>query len=699
MRRELREMVLFAAHDLLKDAPFSRMDFISCRNLLIYLNRPAQKRVFDTFHFSLRTGGLLLLGTSESIDDGTPQFRTIDKKHRIYAHQPAPRSGLPVPTGPSSLLRAIEAQDRANSTPIVHGRRFLNEAAAAFPPLPGPTLDRSTLAEFHFRLLERLAPPSVIVNAEHDIMHLSESAGRFLKLAGGEPTANLLRLVDPMVRVELRSALFRSAESSLPVHVIDLPTQIDGQTRLLNIHVTPATEIAPGFLLVLFEAREPDTTVKEGASGEPTVTNEPIVRQLERELEQVKGHLRDTIEQYEASTEEMKASNEELQAMNEELRSATEELETSREELQSINEELTTVNTEMKVKVDELANTNSDLSNLMASTSIATVFLDRDLAIKRYTPSAVELFHLIPSDLGRPLAHLKHKLDYSALIADAEQVLRTLVPIEREVRDEEHWFLARLQPYRTLEDHIAGVVLTFVDVSERREAAQILSSDLQAMTHLSEVTSQLIVEGDVQSLLEAILAAALVIMQADAGTVQLFDEKHQVLRMLANCGIPKHVAEHFAEVDASSTSPCGMALSAGRRIITDFDTGAPDPSEADRWHREEASLLTAQSTPLVARSGRILGMISTHWKRHYRPTDRQLRFFDLLGRQAADALERKQADDLMREQMDELQRFNTAAVGRETRMIELKKEINDLLGRLHEKPRYAPANEAEDQKP
>lgn len=445
VRRELREMVLFAAHDLLKDAPFSRMDLISCRNLLIYLNRDAQKRVFDTFHFALRPGGLMLLGSSESVEDGTSLFRVVDKKHRIYAHQASARLGLPVPSGPSSLLRAIEAQERAGHAPVVHGRRFVQDSSIPFPAMSAPALDRSTLAEFHFKLLERLSPPSVIINAEHDIVHLSENAGRFLKFVGGEPTSNLLRVVDPMVRMELRSALFRATESNTTVTVLDLPLQLDGQPRLLDVRVSPASEIAPGFLLVVFEVREITLTTGPESPAAAPVT-EPIVRQLERELEQVKSQLRDTVEQYEASTEEMKASNEELQAMNEELRSATEELETSREELQSINEELTTVNSEMKGKVDELAHTNSDLQNLMASTSIATVFLDRDLGITRYTPSAVELFHLIPTDLGRPLAHLKYKLDYPELIPDAERVLKTLVPIEREVRDDGHWFSPDCSP-------------------------------------------------------------------------------------------------------------------------------------------------------------------------------------------------------------------------------------------------------------
>ena len=259
VRRELREMVLFAAHDLLKDAPFSRMDLISCRNLLIYLNREAQKRVFDTFHFALRPSGLMFLGSSESVEDGTPLFRVLDKKHRIYAHQPAVRVGLPVPSGPSSLLRAIEAQERTTAGPVVHGRRFVQDATVGFPPMPTPTLDRASLAEFHFKLIERLAPPSVIVNAEHDIVHLSENAGRFLRFVGGEPTSSLLRVVDPVIRGELRSALFRAAESNAAVNICDLSIQLDGQPRLLDIRITPAPEIAPGFLLIVFEVRDPAT--------------------------------------------------------------------------------------------------------------------------------------------------------------------------------------------------------------------------------------------------------------------------------------------------------------------------------------------------------------------------------------------------------------------------------------------------------
>lgn len=336
VRRELREMVLFAAHDLLKDAPFSRMDLISCRNLLIYLNRDAQSRVFEIFHFSLLPQSVLFLGTSESIEEGNALFRVLDKKNRIYAPQPALRPGLPVPGGPSLLQSSLEARERAlGGAPVVHGRSFLANASMSFPGLLSRTPDRAALTDLHYKLVERLAPPSILINAEHEIVHISESAGRFLRVAGGEPTSNLLRLIHPALRIQLRAALFRAQETNATIDAPHLPLEIEGEMGAIHLRVSPAQEMAPGFLLVIFEKEEraphdlsaPKTVLPDGT--------EPWVRQLERELEMVKSQLRDTVEQYEASGEEMKASNEELQAMNEELRSATEELETSREELQS----------------------------------------------------------------------------------------------------------------------------------------------------------------------------------------------------------------------------------------------------------------------------------------------------------------------------------------------------------------------------
>jgi two-component system CheB/CheR fusion protein len=472
VKRELREMVLFATHDMLKDAPFSRMDLISCRNFLIYLGRDVQPRLLEIFHFALRPGGKLLLGTSEAIDEESTLFRPLDKKNRIYVQQPALRGVVPVPLGPTMPMRTVHARDIG----VVHENPSALSSAIE-------RRDPKDLADLHFKLLERYSAPSLLVNADHAIVHLSEHAGRFLQLGGGEPTLDLVRIVEPALRTSLRAALFRARETGSSVDAAPISVEIDGRTETVRMRVTPAPEVGAGHLLVVFDAPPAGAPAAETiASPHP---HDAVVQHLERELEHVKVELRDTVEQYEASTEELKASNEELQAMNEELRSATEELETSREELQSINEELTTVNHEMKVKVDELAAANSDLQNWMASTAIATVFLDRQLTIKRYTPPAVDVFNLIPGDMGRPLAHLKHKLDYANLIGDAEKVRDTLLPVEREVTDGVRWFLSRLQPYRTVEDHIGGVVLTLVDVTERKRSEQDLRDHVGELTRFN----------------------------------------------------------------------------------------------------------------------------------------------------------------------------------------------------------------------
>lgn len=481
VRREVRESVLFAVHDLLKDSPFSRLDLVSCRNLLIYLSREAQARALDTFHFALRPGGLLFLGVSETVDEETGQYDVLDKKRRLYAQRPGLRDPMPLPSGPGTLAQALAAQ--AVHEPVLPGRAFETPAAAlaggrAGEPRNGPW------GELHLRLLEQLAPPSLLVDHDFEIVHLSPSAGRFLQFGGGEPSRNLLRTVNPALRIELRAALARAAQSGEPVEVARVPAELDGVRAEVTLRVLPADPALPRLLLVTLQAALPgdgETPPLPALRPLPQglAANDPVARQLDRELELLKAHLRDTVEQYEASTEELKASNEEL-------RSATEELETSREELQSINEELTTVNAELKNKVDELGHANSDMHNLMDATAIATVFLDRELRITRYTPSAVALFNMIPSDAGRPLADLRSRLAYDELGSDAQRVLDKLVPIEREIgedgHDDGHWYLARLLPYRTLDDRIAGVVLTFVDITERKQAQRALEASRNELT-------------------------------------------------------------------------------------------------------------------------------------------------------------------------------------------------------------------------
>lgn len=464
-------MVLFAVHDLLKDSPFSRLDLVTCRNLLIYLNRQAQSRALDIFHFALRPGATLFLGSSESVEEGSQLFTVLDKKHRLFRQRPMPRTGLPVSSGPGTLARAVEAQQPQTEGPPVAGRVF------EVGNVDARAMDRATRAvpwgEVHLRLLDRLAPPSVLVDGEYEMLHLSPSAGRFLQFSGGEPSRNLLRSVHPALRIELRAALYQVAQSGEPVTLAGIPVPLGEDTVPVTVRIQPAPDVSADLMLVTLEEGGAAPTIAPTEGGTEPRMPEPLARKLEREIERLKSHLRDTVEQYEASTEELKASNEELQAMNEELRSATEELETSREELQSINEELSTVNHEMKLKMEELGQANSDLQNLMDATAIATVFLDRALRITRYTPSAVSLFNLIPTDVGRPLTDLTTHLQYPGLDADARRVLERLVPVEREVGQADgSWYLARLLPYRTVDDRIAGVVLAFIDISARKQAEE-----------------------------------------------------------------------------------------------------------------------------------------------------------------------------------------------------------------------------------
>ena len=472
VRGEIRETVLFAIHDLLKDAPFSRIDLFTCRNLMIYLNGDAQKQALGIAQFALRPNGRLFLGASETVDGSEHLFQAIDKKHRIYEPRRIGRQRLPAPSGDSTLARALELQERSRDSHLP-GLALPHRFATAAERRPGlPAVGIGSWRELHLKMIERLAPPSVVVTEEHEIVHLSDGSGRFLRYSGGELTSNLLSAVDPRLSVDLRTALLRAVEYRLAVETAPIDYLVDGLAASVVIRVAPADDLLAGFLLVTFDLRPAgaDADADAGADASEPVRADPDRLLLQRQVDELKWHLRDITEQGNTATQELKASNEELQAMNEELRSATEELETSREELQSINEELTTVNIELKGNVEELAQTNGDLHNLMASTAIATVFLDRSMRITLFTPPAVELFNLIPSDIGRPLGDLTSRLDYPEILSDVALVLERLAPVEREVRSGSRRLLARILAYRDDGDKIAGIVLTLLDITARVEA-------------------------------------------------------------------------------------------------------------------------------------------------------------------------------------------------------------------------------------
>jgi two-component system CheB/CheR fusion protein len=453
VRSEIREMILFASHNFIKDPPFSHLDLISCRNVLIYLNQVAQERVMSTFHFALNPNGYLFLGSSETVNGATDIYTIHNRDYHIFQSRKITHRQFPVPESvpafrfeSSRLSGAGELQERRS-------------------------LERPTFGDLHQQLLEQYAPPSVIVNEEYDIVHLSDRAGIFLQHAGGEPSQNLLKLIKPELRLELRSALYQAVQQRIPIESKPLAISIGDITQSIIIHVRPVLEqggTPKGFLLVLFA---PSALEARQTTETPMVSDEPVARQLEQELIQLKNHLRASNEQYDFHAEELKASNEELQAMNEELRSAAEELETSKEELQSINEELRTVNQELKIKIEETTLSNNNLQNLINSVNLGTIFLDRGLRIVLFTPTARDIFNLIPADYGRSLSDITHRLDYASLITDAEWVLEKLQVLEREASTMDGAvYLMRVLPYRTGEGHINGVVITFLDISERKRS-------------------------------------------------------------------------------------------------------------------------------------------------------------------------------------------------------------------------------------
>jgi two-component system, chemotaxis family, CheB/CheR fusion protein len=463
IKQEIRDLVLFAPHNLLRDPPFSRLDLVSCRNVLIYLNRAMQEQVLQLFHFVLQPNGLLLLGSSESTDSVPSLFQPIDKAQRLFQHRATPSAIAPL----------------MPSVPLVGPQQERGETRrASGDPLPSfADLDQQALAQY--------GPPAVIVNAEYEVVHVARGAGRFLRFGDGEVSSNLLKLVHPDLRLELRSALFTARKHAEPVATRRLRVEIDGTARLLSVRVQPLVEPlwAQGYILVAFD----DVADTSEEAPHHALDTEPLVRQLEDELHRTREQLRVTIEQYETVVEEHKAANEELQAINEELRAATEELETSKEELQSLNEELHTVNQELKHKVEEVSQTSSDVQNLMAATEIGTIFLDRQLRIRRYTPAAQTLFNLIPSDVGRPLAHITHLLANDQFSVDAQRVLDTLIPIEHSVVSTAgRTYLARLLPYRTVEDKIDGVSLSFVDITARTLAENVLRVSEERLRALIE---------------------------------------------------------------------------------------------------------------------------------------------------------------------------------------------------------------------
>jgi two-component system, chemotaxis family, CheB/CheR fusion protein len=503
IRQELRDIVLFSVHDLLKDPPFSHVDLISCRNVLIYLDRELQEQVTSTFHYALNPGGYVFLGASETAESPPGLFRSLDRTARIYQSTAVagekPRL-LPRLLGPVRMRDQVIQLSRAMSPTVA-----LGEAA------------------MHRRAIEQVAPPSMLIDESHRVIHLSENAGRFLMPSGGPLSGDAVDLVRPELRFELRSALNRVFELRETTLSLPILVRFNGKPHRVHLLVKPvigADSAESRNAVAIFLEGE---AVDEKLASLDRQTSDETVLRLTQELELTQNRLRTVREESDAANEELRAANEELQSINEEYRSTSEELETSKEELQSINEELQTVNSELKLKLETISRAHSDLQNLVAATDVGTLFLDTSLRIKRFTEPVTDLFSITQMDEGRPITDFAHRLEYDDLIKDARNVLADLAPLRREVRGRSgHWYDMRLRPYRTVEDKIDGVVITFLDISELR------SGEARQRLLLSELTHR------VRNILAVIQAIARHTLRPDQTNKELIDRFEGRLAALAS---------------------------------------------------------------------------------------------------------------------------------------------------------------------
>ncbi|HEY4212420.1 MAG TPA: chemotaxis protein CheB [Steroidobacteraceae bacterium] len=464
IKKELREQVVFASQDLLRDPPFSRVDLATCRNLLIYLEPEAQRKALNLLHFALRDSGYLLLGNAETLGDADEIFEVVSKRWRIYR-------------------RVGSTQHRfADLTPIRSPER------RARPNIPAPvTLPRpSATVAIQTALLAEFGPPTAVVDANERIVYFHGNPEPYLTQPAGEPTQNLLELVRTPLRSAVRNVLRRAEAEKRAITIEETLPGHEGVIQVTAAPFRPAS--APEHFRVSFESRPSQTGSSVSAPAQVPVRSGPDDA-LEEEARTLRRELQTSVEAFEATNEELKASNEEVVSINEELQSANEELETGKEELQALNEELTTVNSQLQSKLLELEAMTNDLDNLLSSTDIAVVFLDPHLKIRRYTPAINDLLTLIPADIGRPLEDFAQKFTDSSLIADAREVMARLIPRESDVRSHsDRWYLRRALPYRTDDNHIDGVVITFVDITALKRAEHAI---IAAQARLQTVIEQM----------------------------------------------------------------------------------------------------------------------------------------------------------------------------------------------------------------
>lgn len=476
VNKSLRDMIVFAEQSVIKDPPFSKMDFISCRNLLIYMTNELQEKVISTFHYALKPNGYLLLGSSETLGKNKDLFTIIDKKWKFYQKNKIATDTVYVREIPSYSLSG------RHEGIIKQGFSSKNKLSL------GDLMER--------KIIEHFTPAAVMVNKSHEILFLKGNTSPYLEPVQGIASMNLIEMAKSDIRITLKLALNKAINENKSVIEEKVGIKQGKSYKYINIHIhcidKPSQE--NNLYMVVFE----DITEKEIFSNEEDNNFEKkdsnYIQTLEAELKQTKDYLQSVIETAETTNEELKATNEEMQSSNEELQSTNEELETSKEELQSINEELITVNTEYQNKINELSDINNDISNILTNTDIAIIFLDLDLRIKKFTPKITDFIDLIAADINRPIQNFVTRLNYPDFQKDVKSVVETLNTVEKEIEGLEKNYICRMKPYRTQDNVVTGVVLTFIDVTKLKSVESDLRNSLKKLNFHTENTPLAVIE-------------------------------------------------------------------------------------------------------------------------------------------------------------------------------------------------------------
>jgi len=484
IKTEIREMVVFAQHNVILHPPFTRIDILSCRNLLIYMDSELQKKLIGLFYYSTNPDGIMLLGSSETLGNQNHLFTPVDSKLRIYRRTRS--NHLPEYFDfPSSFSRSKSSVTRN----LLPDTRDLNFQALA---------DRL--------LLDYYSPAGVLVNEYGDVIYIHGHTGKYLEPAAGKANMNIFAMLREGLRNDFHHAFRRAVTNKETVVLRNLRINTNGNSQIVNIEIKwiDKPELLYGTLMIIFAEVKEVSVMRPASKSKGHLNDSAREKELEAELHRMREVMQNSLEEVQTSQEELRSTNEELQSTNEELQSTNEELTTSKEEMQSLNEELQTVNAELQAKVDDYSRVNNDMKNLLNSTEIATLFLDKELNIRRFTLQATRIFKLIKSDIGRPFTDQTSDLRYPDLAEDAREVLRTLIFIQKEVpATDGRWFLVRIMPYRTFDDRIDGLVITFINISEHKKTEQkLLESEKKNRIMLSATSEVKIVLADDSSVLD-----------------------------------------------------------------------------------------------------------------------------------------------------------------------------------------------------